>query len=236
METWTDHAQRVTEEATKRLRKEEWTTGLLGLGFQKRYALNGNALADAAQACALLHDLGKLQNNWQRWAEAAQRSSDPNYEHKIPLAHTDYDPEKAEDRQREHALGIYRPSHAPASAYYGRAFIVQLLPSVPEKQRAYVASACIAAILAHHGGWWPEDLEQNPPPLWPGWETAVAHVLGSTADQKVLSSLRNYPAEKLLKATTGADSLSDWWPLVAYLTRTLRLSDQRATAEGYCHG
>jgi len=25
--------------------------------------------------------------------------------------------------------------------------------------------------------------------------------------------------------------LSDWWPLAAYLTRMLRLSDQRATSE-----
>jgi len=133
-------------------------------------------------------------------------------------------------------LEIRRPPHAPASAYYGRVFIVQLLPSVPEGQRAYVASACIAAILAHHGGWWPEYVEQNPPPLWPGWETAVADALSFESDPKILSSLRNYSVEKLLKGTTSADSVIDWWPLVAYLTRTLRLSDQRATAEGTCYG
>lgn len=236
MEAWTDHSQLVADAAKKRLHKEEWKTSLLGLGFQRRYALDGNALMDAAQGCALLHDLGKLQNDWQRWAEVAQRSRDSSYEHKIPLAHTDFDPEKPEDRARERTLDFRRPPHAPASAYYGRAFIVQLLPSVPEGQRAYIASACMAAILAHHGGWWPENLEQNPPPLWSGWETSVAHALGCTVDPRTLSSLRNYQTEKLLKATTSADSLSDWWPLVAYLTRTLRLSDQRATAEGTCYG
>jgi CRISPR-associated endonuclease/helicase Cas3 len=236
MEPWTAHAQQVAKEASRRLEKEGWKTGLLGLGLKRRYGLAAHMIMDTAQACALLHDFGKLQNDWQRWAEAAQRSRDSSYEHKIPLAHTDFDPEKPEDRTRERTLDFHRPPHAPASAYYGRAFIVQLLPSVPEEQRAYVASACIAAILAHHGGWWPDNLEQNPPPLWPGWETAVAHALGCTADPRTLSGLRNYPVEKLLKATTGADSLSDWWPLVAYLTRTLRLSDQRATAEGTCYG
>ncbi|MCS6303969.1 MAG: CRISPR-associated helicase Cas3' [Nitrospira sp.] len=236
MEPWTAHAQQVAKETRRRLEKDGWTTGLLGVGFAKRYVLDPPMIMDAAQACALLHDLGKLQNDWQRWAEAAQRSRDSSYEHKIPLAHTDFDPEKPEDRARERTLGFHRPMHAPASAYYGRAFIVQLLRSVTDGQRAYVASACIAAILAHHGGWWPKDLEHNPPPLWLGWETAVAHTLGCMMDTKILSSLRNYPVEKFLKAATGADSLSDWWPLVAYLTRTLRLSDQRATAEGTCHG
>lgn len=236
MEPWAAHAQQVAKETRRRLKKDEWTAGLLGCGFKKRYALDAHMIMDAAQACALLHDLGKLQNDWQRWAEVAQRSRDSSYEHKIPLAHTDFDPEMPEDRARERTLGFHRPAHASASAYYGRAFMIQLLPSVPEGQRAYVASACIAAILAHHGGWWSEDLEQNPPQLWPGWETAVAHALGCTVDPRTLSSLRNYPTEKLLKATTGADSLSDWWPLVGYLTRTLRLSDQRATAEGTCYG
>lgn len=236
MEPWVAHAQQVAKEARRRLEKEGWTDGLLGFGLRERYRLDQHMILDAAQACALLHDLGKLQNNWQRWAEAAQRSRDSSYQHMIPLAHTDFDPEKPEDRARERTLDIRRPPHAPASAYYGRAFIVQLLPLVPEGQRAYVASACIAAILAHHGGWWPEDLEQNPPPLWPGWETAVAQALGCTADPRTLSGLPNYTVENLLKATTGADSLSEWWPLVAYLTRTLRLSDQRATADGVCYG
>jgi len=95
MEAWTDHAQRVADAAMKRLHKEEFKTGLLGLGFQRRYALNTNALMDAVQTCALLHDLGKLQDGWQRWAESAQRSRDSSYEHKIPLAHTDFESREA---------------------------------------------------------------------------------------------------------------------------------------------
>jgi CRISPR-associated endonuclease/helicase Cas3 len=234
-EAWADHARRVAEEAKKRLEREYWNTGLLGSGFKRRYGLTPEAVFEAIQACALLHDLGKLQEDWQRWAEAAQQAKRPGYRHVVPLAHTDFDPENPEDREQERGLGIRRSPHAPASVYYGRAFLAKLLPSVSDDQRAYVASACIAAILAHHGGWWMTDLELHPPKLWPGWEDAVTQALGWAPDQAALASLRGYKVEKLLGATTGAESLAEWWPLVAYLTRALRLSDQRATAEGAFH-
>jgi hypothetical protein len=78
-------------------------------------------------------------------------------------------------------------------------------------------------------------LELNPPELDPGWEIAVSQAFGWVPDGKGLASLREHGVEKLLDATTGAEGLAEYWPLVAYLTRTLRLSDQRATAEGASH-
>jgi CRISPR-associated endonuclease/helicase Cas3 len=234
-EPWTDHARRVAEAAESRLEKDEWRTGLLSAGFEERYGLTPEAMLEAVRACGLLHDLGKLQEPWQRWAAAAQRARHGQYEHVVPLAHTDFDPESEEDRQRERNLGLRRPAHAPASAYYGRAFLQRLLHSVPEANRAYVASACTAAVLAHHGGWWPADFELNPPPLWATWEGAVTQAVGWSAGNEGFSSLRTYRVNKFLKATTDSESLAEWWPLVAYLTRTLRLSDQRATAERGCN-
>jgi hypothetical protein len=217
------------------LEREHWRSGLLGSGFAQRYKLTPAALFDAVKTCALFHDLGKLQEGWQRWAEAAQRSQSSTYQHTVPLAHTDFNPEKKEDRERERSLGIRRPAHAPASTYYGRAFFVRLLTAVPEEQRAYVVSACAAAVLAHHGGWWPIDMELNPPKLWSGWETALMPMLGWIPEAKYLANLRKYTVDNLLNVTAGAENLTEWWPLVAYLTRTLRLSDQRATAERACH-
>jgi hypothetical protein len=183
----------------------------------------------------LLHDLGKLQESWQRWAEAAQRAQSLTYRHVTPLAHTDFNPDSWEDRERERRLDVRRPAHAPASAYYGRAFLIRLLAGVPASRIAYVASASTAAILAHHGGWWPRDLESNPPKLWFGWEAALVQALGWSLDARTMGDLQKYPVDKFLGATTGADNLAEWWPLVAYLTRTLRLADQRATAERACH-
>jgi hypothetical protein len=225
----------VAEEAERRLAKEAWHTGLLWLGFERRYVLTPQAMLEAVRVCGLLHDLGKLQESWQRWAEAAQRAQHDGYVHEVLLAHTDFDPESEAGRQRERSLGLRRPAHAPASAYYGRAFLPRLLAVVPKAQRACVASACAAAVLAHHGGWWPADFELNPPSLCATWESALIGATGCAVDKQGLTSLRTYSVEKFLKATIDTDNLPQWWPLVAFLTRTLRLSDQRATAERGCN-
>jgi CRISPR-associated endonuclease/helicase Cas3 len=234
-EPWADHAQAVAAEARKRLEREHSQTGLLGQGFERRYELTPEAITNAVAACALLHDLGKLQENWQRWAEEAQRVQSATYHHITPLAHTDFNPDSSEDRERERGLSVRRPAHAPASVYYGRAFLGRLLAGVPANRIAYVASACAAAILAHHGGWWPRDLENNPPKLWSGWEAALVQALGWPPETKTMHDLQKSSVDKFLGATTGVDNLAEWWPLVAYLTRTLRLADQRATAERACH-
>ncbi|MCS6927799.1 MAG: CRISPR-associated helicase Cas3', partial [Candidatus Binatia bacterium] len=100
-EPWVDHAQAVATEARKRLERERLRTGLLGRGFERRYGLPPEAISDAVTACALLHDLGKLQETWQRWAEAAQQVQSAAYRHVTPLAHTDFNPDRREDRERE---------------------------------------------------------------------------------------------------------------------------------------
>ncbi|MGH7314341.1 MAG: CRISPR-associated helicase Cas3', partial [Candidatus Rokuibacteriota bacterium] len=180
-ESWADHAQAVSRASMRRLAREAWTstpddprerweTASVAEGFRRRYGLTPGVLADAVRFCAVLHDLGKLGAGWQRWAEAAQHARDRSYVHVTALAHTDFDPGKPEDRVRERTLGVRRPPHAPASAYYARLLLGRALASVPAERWGQVASACLAAILAHHGGWWPNDFERNVPLLWPGWE------------------------------------------------------------------
>ena len=235
-EPWSTHALRVADEAAKRVRRDGGDEGLAQQGLKQRYGLNGGEIKAAVQACALLHDFGKLQNSWQRWAEAAQKARDPDYQHTIPLAHTDFDPEKSEDRLRGRSLGVRRPPHAAAGAYYGSAFLADLLRVIPDDKRSEVAAACAAAILAHHGGWLPDCVDLDACKLWPGWKDCFAQATGLMADCGALAKLEAYvdkrgALDKLLGLATRAESIGHWWPFVAYLTRTLRLSDQRATAE-----
>lgn len=236
MEKWADHVLRVAKEAENRLRKEGWPDGLLSSGFAKRFGFRADALREAVRACALLHDFGKLQDTWQRWAEAAQKAKDRDYQHLAPLAHTDFDPENPEDRIRERSLAVRRPSHAAASAYYGAVFLPRLLASISPGQLEHGASACTAAVLSHHGGWLTEDMGLGISRLWPGWEDSVARSVGSTPDARILAELgsrqdKRGAMEQLLNLTVGFEALQEWWPLVAYFARTLRLSDQRATAQ-----
>lgn len=245
-ESWADHAAAVAEQSMRRLAREAWSATPDGPrerweaasaaeGFRRRYGLTPAALADAVRLCAFLHDLGKLGAGWQRWAEAAQQARDPGYVHVTALAHTDFDPGKPEDRTRERTLGVRRPPHAPASAYYARLFLGRALASVPAERQGQVASACLAAIVAHHGGWWPNEFERDVPPLWPGWEAAVKNVVKETSSTMDVRMLRDHRVGDLLNVAVGPDEIEEGWPLVAYLTRTLRLSDQRATAEAGCH-
>ncbi|MEW6229876.1 MAG: HD domain-containing protein [Bacillota bacterium] len=235
-ETWTAHARAVSQYALDRLR------GDLPAGLPVRGACNGiflpfEVLEEAVAACAAAHDLGKLQLRWQMWASVAQKQRNPTYAHEAPLAHTDHDPESDDERVLRQALGIRRPPHASAGAYYS-AFVLpsMLLLAKSAGLLEEVTSACIAAVLSHHGGWLTHesDLEVDYPCL--GWTDCVAS-LGASVDSDLVTSALRRPGKKrqldaVLSMTMSADTFSRWWPLVSYLCRTLRLSDQRTTAEG----
>lgn len=241
METWSDHTRRVAAQAEARLGRESWPQGLVFQGFTRRYYFSVDSLREAVRACALLHDLGKLQETWQRWAEAAQRAKDHDYLHVAPLAHTDFDPESPQDRERARSLGIQRPPHAAASAYYGLPMLSKLLHVAKDDQRGYLTSVCLAAVLAHHGGWLPPARKVGPDlgiaELIPKWEEAVGQVLHRLPEARVFKRLETQQdkrrmTDNWLALTSDADNIQTWWPLIAYVTRTLRLSDQRATREG----
>lgn len=239
-ESWSDHAKRVAEEAARRLEREGGNDGMLHQGFRRRYGLDTTAIKSAVRTCALLHDLGKLQQSWQQWAEAAQKARDANYQHLVPLAHTDFDRDNRQDREQQLNLGFSRPPHAAASAYYGVLFVAKMLESnVPLTALDQLASACVAALLAHHGAWLPssQQIDLNISGLYPGSANIIAELLAQEVGQSVLHKLESQVdkrgfVERWLAPSTAIDNLEGWWPVVAYLTRTLRLSDQRATSEG----
>ncbi|MBF6567929.1 MAG: CRISPR-associated helicase Cas3' [Candidatus Binataceae bacterium] len=241
-EAWTNHARMVAAEAESRLNRDGCANGLLGSGFQSRFELNADQMRTAARACGLLHDLGKLQTRWQQWAEEYQESKNSSYLMVAPLAHTDFDYDSAEDRVRAGSVKISRPPHAAASAYYSLSILDRALSGITPDSKSEVVSASLAAILAHHGAFVPKrpGLDIGVLPLTSGWEKCLDSFDGYAPDLPVFSQLAKWPDKKglltdCLKLTTSRDSLEQWWPLVAYLMRTLRLADQGATSEWSCH-
>ena len=72
------------------------------------------------------------------------------------------------------------------------------------------------------------------------WQTVLPETLGDAFEASRLLWPAQQPDQhgqlsEFLQSAVSPNSLPDWWPLVSYLTRTLRLSDQRATAEGHNH-
>jgi len=231
----------VADAAEARLRRDGFPSGIISDGFQALYGLSAENICLAARACALLHDLGKLQDRWQAWARAWQLSRDSSYNFTLPLAHTDFEPDSPNDRHRQQSLGVRRPSHAAASAYYASALLDSALEGIPDHVQAEVASACAAAIIAHHGAFIPRTPNNDLGifSLSKGWEQTVANGVGCTARPEITRHLQRETDKKgylteFLEIAVRRDALEKWWPLVSYLTRTLRLSDQRATSEWAC--
>lgn len=240
-EIWTNHARMVAAEAESRLERDGSQNGLLGSGFQSRFELNADQMRTAARACGLLHDLGKLQTRWQQWAEEYQKLKNSPYVMAAPLAHTDFDYDSAEDRERARSAGS-RPPHSAPSAFYSLSILDRALNGITQERKSEVASACLAAILAHHGAFVPKrpGIDLGVFPLASGWEKCLDNFDGYAPDLSVFSQLTKSPDKKglltdCLNITTSRDSLGQSWPLVAYLMRTLRLADQRATSEWSCH-
>jgi hypothetical protein len=188
-----------------------------------------------------LHDLGKLQTRWQDWAEHYQKLRHHSYVMPGPLAHTDFDYDSADDRARAHALGFVRPPHAATSAFYALAVLGHWLMEIPESRRSAAASSCAAAILAHHGAFVPKasKMDLGILSLANGWSTELSQLNSPMPDAGTFASLASRADKRrILKAwmdvTTSHDNLERWWPFVAYLMRTLRLADQRATSEWSC--
>ncbi len=240
-EPWLNHARMVADEAERRLAREVCSGTLLASGMARRYGLGSQHLRVASRTCGSLHDLGKLQARWQQWAEAIRRSNDPSYKIATPLAHTDFDPDDPADRERERSLPVHRPPHATSSAYWSLAAIEGALAAIPEGLRGEIASACLAAVLSHHGAFVPKTpgLDLGTLPLIQGWEKFAEQATGCRLDQDTVAELAKYRDKRglltaCLDVTTSRGNLGNWWPLVAYLMRTLRLSDQRATSEWAC--
>lgn len=233
-EPWGAHTLGVVDAAERRWSEDGGADGLMALGATRRFGLPAEALGEAGRVCSLIHDLGKLQERWQAWAEAYQRDRDSSWQH-TPLAHTDYDPSKIEDRARDRRIRPTRGPHAAQSAWMALPLLADLLSSIPHSARAVVASACLAAVTSHHGSWVPPlggELQIDEPVA--GWEQVVAETLGVEPAKVRLAPGpdRRGRLAKGLDGTMHATNLESCWALTAYLTRLLRLSDQRATAEG----
>jgi len=207
-EAWIAHARLVQAETLWRLGEESFASSLLAT------SQSGSRLEELLRWSANLHDLGKLQATWQRWAEAYERARDAAYEHKEMLAHTNYDSNLPEDRACEKSVRPSRPGHAAASAWYG----YQLLP----EWAAVEKTAVLAAVLSHHGGWSLDHIGPLDPRWNDAWSGTVRAMYPPTPTE------RDNMAKGLMPTNRR---FFDWWPLAAYLMRTLRLSDWRATED-----
>lgn len=215
-EYWADHVRKTADyviQLVSRLIGPK--NSILAKGLEKRYGLACDEFIHAMEMLALVHDLGKLQTGWQRWAEAVERAVQPDYSDNRPLAHT------SSTQQVQFA----KPRHALQGAYLAY-LLIKNMDNPREKE---LILPIVAAVAAHHGGWVYPDAKIQP--LCTAATQEINRVFDRLPADWKLSEFADF-AEEVDKCTANPDSIQKHWPLTSLFIRLLRLSDQEATKEG----
>jgi CRISPR-associated endonuclease/helicase Cas3 len=124
-------------------------------------------LERAAHLVALFHDVGKLNQDWQRWVKRYQEAIGQP----APVgfyAHTDFDPTNPLHREQQGAMG-----RKPPHAVEGAVAVAPLLVTAVEECEP-VFNAAFTAIARHHGAFTREFRHYS---LAPGADEAVTETL-----------------------------------------------------------
>ncbi len=224
-ETFADHVRLVLKQNKQLMRHTRHAVTLLAA----KLGLSIEDIERAALYAVLLHDVGKLSTGWQEAAKQWQEHKDPEVVLPEPLAHTDFDPGKDWESQRDFPR---RPNHAVEGAYAVYHYLNRVLEGKPE------LAACIyTAIARHHSGHGAKLGNFN---LIPDAVLSVNKLLRE-AGLPPADTLLDKPdpltcgaqgefAGDLLQASREEDQ--PWLPLYFFVVRQLRLADQAGSAEG----
>jgi CRISPR-associated endonuclease/helicase Cas3 len=202
----------------------------------------------------LTHDLGKLQVKWQNvmrgWQDIAHSSFNGRNPRAHLLAHTDYDPEDKEQRDRLKAYEkkYKRPNHAVESAFLSREILKgSLLPLLRDRfgadseQIQYICHAVMMAAGRHHSawaaGWKMGDVAKVGKILLhsgaknaiaSSWRSIARFLPGTLPLQPANLSREVYAVTKEFDLNRFDTAQIEYLQLYSLVVRALRLCDQRS--------
>ena len=185
-------------------------------------------LDQAVRLALALHDVGKLQVEWQQWARAYQKRV-AGEEPLFLVAHTLSETE--EHRKIARRIRPKRPHHAGEGALAGLKILLEALNA---RNNEGLFRATATAIARHHT---PGLDAAEPFKLEPGARAALAEALAAAGDGRWrdwASSLIMGQEAPLLKKwllTTPPDHPWGWWLVYFLIVRTVRLADVKSQKE-----
>jgi len=204
----------------------------LRLAAQRIAALPESVLPAASLERAVLlalalHDVGKLQQEWQEWSHAYQREIEESQEENTMIVHTHYTPkEEVLHRQAEETLkNLKRPPHAAEGAW---ASWPMLLEALDHNER--LAQAVFTAITRHHSAF---STTITPYTLHSVATQAIEAALATVGLPRHLAGFvvmeeRFFPAHGALDDMFIVQGDMQQWLVYALIVRTLRLCDGRS--------
>lgn len=232
-ERWTGHERESYEEHIRKMLnvyhgKLEGEMAYSAKRLEKQMGLPEGSLMRAVRLAIALHDVGKMNKQWQIWAHEWQKRIGAPVAENCMLAHTDYDPADPSQRSLESEISRRRPPHAAESAAAVFKIIHQLVgaPGQIEAPRFKLMRSIFTAIARHHS------------PTANSYRSFDLHPAARQTLGRVLEGLNASQVVHLLKMESkdpkSIDSLlvkpSDRHELLAYflIVRAIRLSDQEA--------
>lgn len=200
--------------------------GYVAPALERAAGWSPGSVTRAAWLACLFHDVGKLSEGWQAWAQAYQKQIGAPVAANFAAAHTDSEPGNARHQAVGRALQARRPNHAAESALAVGPVLVEALA-----RNEPLVCATLTAIARHHT---------------PSVDSGERYVLEAQAGQHLAEALQHLPeaqrqglnlARIKTKGLGGAVATirpDDLWGWLAYLllARALRRADQEGTARG----
>ena len=235
-ESWHDHTRAVMEQASAMARSNPVGAAKLA----EACGVDSVQVEDWVRLVCALHDIGKLQTEWQKSAWSWQRERDARQRRPAKrdafIAHTDYDPRTERELQRRR--GFRLPNHAMEGALAALPGLTRSL-SDADLGTELTRDALVAIVWAvgrHHASrarltTVPESFQ-----LHADAGTAVARVLRTEAFTLAHDSRQQQKARRILERPDlqlqfrGTSNLL--WPFYCFLARRLRLADQEGTRRG----
>lgn len=190
------------------------------------YSVDAIRFERAVLVAIALHDVGKLQQEWQEWSHIYQERIGDPVRPSVMIAHTNYEPRIYPlHAQVERAIRIPRPHHAAEGACASWAIIVRALDNDEMLSRAV-----FTAITRHHA---PFAVDVEPYTLHPDSQAAIADALALVGIPTRLATTIQMQGRRLPKGTALQNQLirqdnAQEWLLYALIVRILRLCDGHA--------
>jgi len=223
-ESYQEHVEKMLVACHGRLAKE---MAYAASRLEERMGLSAGSIESAIRLAVALHDVGKMDRGWQKWAHEWQERIGAPVAESCILAHTDYDSEDLRHRSAEAEMSYSRPPHAGEGAVATLRILHQLLgkpgPNDPEIK---LMKAVFTAIVRHHS---PKADRYKAFNLHTAAVITLAQVLvglgaGGDHANALETSKSPQPITGLLVQSESSEELLAYFLIV----RTIRLADQGA--------